>query len=97
MSKATISILMLLTMWTTASLAASKIEFVESKDKIDVKIDGKIVTTYIYGDKRPKPSFVPVRTLSGIELTRRYPLTELPDILACKGLWFIIRQSARIG
>ncbi|MHC4214128.1 MAG: DUF6807 domain-containing protein [Planctomycetota bacterium] len=77
MNKATTIILMLLAMCTSVSLAAPKIELVESKDKIDVKIDGKIATTYIYGDKRPKPSFVPVRTLSGIELTRRYPLTEL--------------------
>ena len=77
MSKTTISILMLLTICTSATVAAPKIEFVESKDKIDVKVDGKIATTYIYGDKRSKPSLVPVRTLSGIELTRRYPLTEL--------------------
>jgi hypothetical protein len=77
MNKATTIILMLLVMCTSVTLAAPKIEFVESKDKIDVKVDGKIATTYIYGDNRSKPSLVPVRTLSGIELTRRYPLTEL--------------------
>jgi len=77
MSKTAAVILVSLALCTTAAQAAPEVEFVKSKDKIDVKIAGHIVTTYIYGDKRPKPSFVPVRTLSGIELTRRYPLTEL--------------------
>jgi hypothetical protein len=69
--------LMLLAVCVNTGKAGPKVEFVESKDKIDVKIAGKIVTTYIYGDELPKSSFVPVRSLSGVELTRRYPLTEL--------------------
>lgn len=53
------------------------VEFVSSGNRIDVKIGGDVVTSYIFGDDRSKPSFVPVRSASGIELTRRYPLTEL--------------------
>ena len=42
-----------------------------------IGIDGKLFTSYIYGDDKPKPSLVPVRTTSGIEVTRRYPITRL--------------------
>jgi len=77
MNKVVTIALMLLAVCMNTAKAAPKVEFVESKDKIDVKIAGRIVTTYIYGDKLPKSSFVPVRSLSGVELTRRYPLTEL--------------------
>jgi len=77
MSKATAIILVLLALCTAAVQAAPKIEFTQGKDKIDVKIDGKVITTYIYGNNRPKPSLAPVRTLSGIEMTRRFPLTPL--------------------
>jgi len=77
MKKTVIITLMLLAICVGTAKAAPKVEFVESKDKIDVKIAGKTITTYIYGDHLPKSSFVPVKSLSGIELTRRYPLTEL--------------------
>jgi len=77
MSKVSAFVLVLLVLCATAAQAAAKVEFVKSEDKIDVKIAGRIVTSYIYGDKRPKPSLVPVRSVSGIELTRRFPLTDL--------------------
>lgn len=57
--------------------APPKIDFVKGQNKIDVMIAGKPFTCYVYGDEMPKPLLVPVRTPSGIEVNRRYPLTEI--------------------
>ena len=57
--------------------APPKIDFVKGQNKIDVIIAGKPFTSYVYGEDMPKPLLVPVRTPSGIEVNRRYPLTEI--------------------
>ena len=71
-----------------------KVRFVKGAEKIDVMIGGKLFTSYIYGDKLPKPSLVPVRSPSGIEVTRRHPLVELKggsmDHLHHVGLFFCV-------
>lgn len=54
-----------------------KVELIRSENKIDVKIGGNHFTSYIYGNDHTKPMLVSVRTPSGIEVTRRYPLVEL--------------------
>lgn len=46
----------------------------ESEQKVDVIIGGKAVTTYCWPDNVYKPVLYPVRTLSGIEITRGFPL-----------------------
>ncbi|MHC4755861.1 MAG: hypothetical protein ACYTBP_12035, partial [Planctomycetota bacterium] len=67
----------LLAVCAVSAQSAPKVEFVKSENKIDVNIDGKLFTSYIYGDDRPKPSMVHIKTPSGIEVSRRHPLTEL--------------------
>lgn len=57
--------------------APPKIDFVKGQNKIDVIIAGKPFTSYVYGEDIPKPLLVPVRTPSGIDVNRRYPLTEI--------------------
>jgi hypothetical protein len=74
--------------------APPRVDFVESAGKIDVVIGGKPFTSYRYGDKFPKPLLVPIRTVSGIEVSRRYPLVELPggsmDHAHHEGIFFAV-------
>ena len=56
---------------------APKVELVRGKNRIDVVIAGEPFTSYLYGVNMTKPLLVPVRTPSGIEVSRRHPLTEL--------------------
>jgi hypothetical protein len=80
----------------TASAATPKVDLVQGENKIDVNIDGKLFTSYIYGDQLPKPSLIHIKTPSGIEVSRRYPLTELEggsdDHLHHVGLFFTVDQ-----
>ena len=57
--------------------AKPNVELVKSNDKVEVMIGGSLITQYLFGSELAKPVLVPVRTPSGIEVTRRYPLTEL--------------------
>ena len=59
------------------SWANPKVTFVEGKDKVDVMIGSQRVARYVFDSSLPKPSLVNVTTLSGREITRRWPLTEL--------------------
>jgi hypothetical protein len=54
-----------------------RVEFVEGDNKIDVMIGGKLFTSYFYSDQLTKPVLVPLRTPSGIEVNRRYPLVKI--------------------
>lgn len=79
---------------SSAKQTSPKVQFVRGDDKIDVMISGKLFTSYLYSDKLPKPSLVPVRSPSGIEVTRRYPLVELKggsmDHIHHLGLFFCV-------
>jgi len=57
--------------------AQPKVELVKGQNRIDIVIAGKPFTSYLYGEDLPKPLLFPVRTPSGIEVNRRYPLTEI--------------------
>ena len=71
-----------------------KVELVKGANKVDVMIGGKLFTSYVYGDELPKPVLVPVRTPSGIEVTRRHPLVKLrggtDDHLHHVGIFFTV-------
>ena len=74
--------------------AVPKVEFVKGQDKISVMIGGKLFTSYVYGNDLPKPVLVPIRSPSGIEVSRRHPLVELKggsmDHLHHVGLFFAV-------
>jgi hypothetical protein len=59
---------------------ASGFAFRESKEekKIDVLYNGKLLTAYCYFDSVMKPVLFPVKTVSGITVTRGYPLDPRP-------------------
>jgi len=55
----------------------AKVELVKGENRIDVVIAGEPFTSYLYGSDLTKPLLVPVRTPSGIEVSRRHPLTKI--------------------
>lgn len=57
---------------------SAKVEFTPAADKIDVKIDGKLVTSYRFEDSLTKPVLYPLNTLSGIALHRGFPFEKVP-------------------
>jgi hypothetical protein len=50
----------------------------EGNKSIDVKIDEKLFTTFRWPDNVCKPILYPIFTLSGIEITRGYPVNPRP-------------------
>ncbi len=65
----------------------------ESQNKLDIFIDGKYFTSYMYADTiLKKPVLFPLLTASGIRITRGYPLATNPgermDHPHHYGLWF---------
>jgi hypothetical protein len=79
-----------------ANSVQPKVEFVRGDSRIDVVIAGKPFTSYLFGDKLTKPVLVPVRTPSGIEVSRRYPLVEMKggsmDHEHHEGIFFAVDQ-----
>jgi hypothetical protein len=53
-----------------------RVEFIvrESEQRVDVIIGGKLVTSYCWPENGYKPVLWPVRTLTGTEITRGFPL-----------------------
>ncbi len=93
MKKVTLA-LAVLVVAAAAFAAPPKVEFVKGENEIDVVADGRLLATYVYADELPKPSLVPLRSTSGIEVTRRWPLTKLEggsmDHLHHLGLFFCV-------
>src|SRR5436309_15755667 len=64
----------------------------EDQRRVDVLVDGKPFTAYIYTTTPKKPTLYPLRTASGTVVTRGRPLQPRPgqrvDHLPHGGLWF---------
>jgi hypothetical protein len=60
--------------------------------RVDITVDGKPFTSYIYPDTLKKPTLFPIRTSSGTLVTRGFPLEPRPrerfDHPHHVGLWF---------
>ena len=71
-----------------------KVSFVDKSDKkqVDIMMDGKLFTSFIWPDNVMKPVLYPVLTASGTEVTRGYPLKpragERVDHPHHIGIWF---------
>lgn len=71
-----------------------KVHFVENlkQQKVDVLIDGKPFTSFLYPENLEKPILYPLQTASGLTLTRGFPLNnrgnERTDHPHHVGLWF---------
>ncbi|HPN34423.1 MAG TPA: PmoA family protein [bacterium] len=51
-----------------------QVEMFREQDKIDVKINGKFVTSYLFKSDLTKPVLYPLNTLSGVTVSRQFPL-----------------------
>jgi len=73
------AVLLLIISMSAAGLMAQppRIELVKGENRIDVVIAGEPFTSYLYGSNLTKPLLVPVRTPSGIEVSRRHPLSKI--------------------
>jgi hypothetical protein len=73
-----------------AQKGISFIDKPESK-KIEVRYNGNLLTSYCYFDSTQKPVLFPIRTVSGITVTRGYPIApstgERTDHPHHVGLW----------
>jgi hypothetical protein len=60
--------------------------------KIELRFDGKLLTAYCYFDSTEKPVLFPIKTISGITVTRGFPVKPRPgertDHPHHTGLWF---------
>ncbi len=71
-----------------------KVSFLKQgeQQKVDVLIDGKPFTSFIYPDNLEKPVLYPLKTASGLTVTRGFPLdrraNERTDHPHHVGLWF---------
>jgi hypothetical protein len=57
---------------------SAKVEFVPAADKIDVKLAGKLITSYRFDDSLTKPVLYPIQTPGDVVLTRGFPIKPLP-------------------
>lgn len=94
-TKRTGTILMSLFLFLTISASAQKaVKFVtdEKSKKVDVLVDGKFFTSYIYPDDLDKPVLYPIFTSNGTVITRGFPRDPRPgervDHPHHVGLWF---------
>ncbi len=76
------------------SAKSPKVEFknIDQDKKVEVYVDGKFFTAYIYPDHMEKQSLYPIVSASGKAITRGYPLNPRPfertDHPHHVGLWF---------
>ena len=94
MKKLGFTIVLIFYVFTLIGQQPAKIEFVNSeKDKkVEVFMDGKLFTAYIYPDDMEKQSLYPINSASGKTITRGYPYDPRPfertDHPHHVGLWF---------
>ena len=65
---------------TYPALAQKGFSFVDlpSSKKVEVRYDGKLFTAYCYFDSTEKPVLFPIKTTSGVTITRGYPVAPRP-------------------
>jgi Methane oxygenase PmoA len=56
------------------AMSAASVELQQSGHQIEVKIDGKPFTTYFFDPAIAKPYLMPLRTASGVVVTRGFPV-----------------------
>jgi len=68
----------LIPLFVSACAAGADIKFVQDTNKIDILIGGNLFTTYRYGSEQTKPILYPVKSPSGVALTRNFPFENIP-------------------
>ena len=89
---AILSLFLFLTLTSQAQMKPVKFVSDEKNKKIDILIDGKLFTSYIYPDDLDKPVLYPIYTSKGTVITRGFPKDPRPgervDHPHHVGLWF---------
>ena len=71
---------------------AANIKFEQLPDRVDVKLDGKPLAAFHYADKWDKPFLYPIRTISGVVISRGWPVEPRPgeeqDHAWHRGIWW---------
>jgi hypothetical protein len=58
-------------------LAVAQVEFRATPGKIEIAIDGKPFSNLYYGSEWAKPFLHPLRSVSGVVVTRGYPVEQI--------------------
>jgi hypothetical protein len=70
----------------------AQVKLTQTPDRISVDINGKAFTEFFIGPEAPKPYLHPLRTASGVIVTRHFPMEkvagETTDHPHHRGLWF---------
>ena len=87
-----IALLCVLSLLPLLASAKDRISITQDKDKLIVKIDGKLFTEYHYNNV-PKPVLYPIHWTDGTPMTRRYPMEkalpgESDDHVHHRSLWW---------
>jgi hypothetical protein len=94
MLSAFVVVVALLTLHNEANAQTKGFSIVENKaeKRIDILLDGKLFTSYIYPDDIKKPALYPLLTADGAPVTRGWPLNPRPgervDHPHHVGMWF---------
>jgi hypothetical protein len=57
---------------------AARVEFAKGDDRVDVRVGGVVVTSYLTSPRMPKPILYPLTTPSGVVLSRGFPFKDVP-------------------
>lgn len=72
-----ISIFILTAVAVLLAGTSDKVEFVQGDNQVDILIGGKLFTTWLYKPDLVKPILYPVKTPSGTDVNRAFPLQEI--------------------
>jgi hypothetical protein len=86
------ALLLLLTALCGAATAQGRVTFTPQPNRVEVEIDGRPFTAFHFGNEWDKPFLHPLRTVSGVKVTRGYPLEQVAGERADhrwhRGLWY---------
>jgi hypothetical protein len=68
---------LILIMTALACQSGAKVEFVKGEHQIDVMVDGKLFTTYLYKPELVKPILYPIMSPSGVTMNRGFPYKKV--------------------
>lgn len=75
-----------------AAACAAQVKLTQASDRIRIEIDGKHFSDYMISASLAKPFLHPLRTASGVQITRSFPMDlvegEKRDHPHHRGLWF---------
>jgi hypothetical protein len=84
--------LILIGCYAVARLTAANVSFEQLPGRVEVKLEGKPVTAFHYDAKYDKPFLYPIRTLSGLVISRGWPVEpragEQQDHAWHRGFWW---------